>query len=192
MCSRAPAVKTKISQMILPESPGGSGAPVGFINPGSLVDPASPQRLGLSRQRTTHGPAQESKTTSQKGGPVTDWKVWPKKNNAHSLTTSAHLSDRSTRFGLQPHPDGLSDRKAWPKTLLPTPTPRLRPGFAETLLTALLQLVQPEPTRAIRPGTSARKRPGDKRRKQVRAHKSNHDTRDHTLYTCTNNTLQPP
>ena len=36
--SRAPAVKTKIPQTILPESPRGSGAPVGFINPGSLTD----------------------------------------------------------------------------------------------------------------------------------------------------------
>ena len=36
--SRAPAGKTKILHTILPESPGGSGAPVGFINPGSLMD----------------------------------------------------------------------------------------------------------------------------------------------------------
>ena len=36
--SHAPVVKTKIPQMILPESPGGSGAPVGFINPGTLMD----------------------------------------------------------------------------------------------------------------------------------------------------------
>ena len=36
--SRRPAVKTKIPQMILPESPRGSGAPVGFINLGSLMD----------------------------------------------------------------------------------------------------------------------------------------------------------
>ena len=32
----------------------------------------------------------------------------------------------------------------------------------------------------------------DKWRKQARARKSNHDTRDHTLYTCRNSTLQPP
>ena len=127
--------------------------------------PASPQRLGPSRQRTTHGLAQGSRTTGRKGGPVTDRKVWSKRNNARSLTTSAHLSDRSARFGLQPPPDGLSDRKAWPKILLPTPTPRLRPGFAETLLAALLRPAQPEPTRAIRPGTPAQKEPEGVRRK---------------------------
>ena len=38
MRSRAPAIKAKIPQTILPESPGGSEAPVGFINPESLVD----------------------------------------------------------------------------------------------------------------------------------------------------------
>ena len=38
MRSRAPIGKTKILQTILPELSRGSGAPVGFINPGSLVD----------------------------------------------------------------------------------------------------------------------------------------------------------
>ena len=36
--SHAPAIKTKIPQTILPETLGGSGAPVGFINPRSLAD----------------------------------------------------------------------------------------------------------------------------------------------------------
>ena len=49
------------------------------------------------------------------------------RTNARSTTSSAHLSDRSARLGHRPPPGGLSDRKAWPKTLLPTPTPRLRP-----------------------------------------------------------------
>ena len=52
----------------------------------------------------------------------------PERTSARSSASSAHLSDRSTRFRHQPPPGGLSDRKAWPKTLLPTPTPRLRPG----------------------------------------------------------------
>ena len=52
----------------------------------------------------------------------------PKRTSARSSTSSAHLSDRSTRFGHQPPPIGLSDRKAWPKMLLPPPTPRLRLG----------------------------------------------------------------
>ena len=49
------------------------------------------------------------------------------RTNARSTTSSAHLSDRSTRLGRRSPPGGLPDRKAWPKTLLPTPTPRLRP-----------------------------------------------------------------
>ena len=52
----------------------------------------------------------------------------PKGTNTCSLTSSAHLSDQSTRFERQPPPGGLSDRKTWPKMLLPTSTPRLRPG----------------------------------------------------------------
>ena len=36
--SCAPAVKTKIPQTILPKLLGGLGAPVGFINSGSLMD----------------------------------------------------------------------------------------------------------------------------------------------------------
>ena len=160
--------------------------------PGVPRGPASTPRLGPSRQHITRGPAQGSRTTGRKGGPVTDRKVWPKRNSARSSTTSAHVPDQSARFGLQPPPDGLSDRKVWPKVLLSTPTPRLRPGFTETLLTALLRLVRPEPTGAIRPGTPTRKGPWDKRRKQAKTHKSNHGTRDHTLYACRNSTLQPP
>ena len=49
------------------------------------------------------------------------------RTNACSTTSSAHLSDRSARLGRRPPSGGLSDRKAWPKTLLPTLTPRLRP-----------------------------------------------------------------
>ena len=60
--SRAPTVKTKILQTILPESPRGSGAPVGFINPGSLGDrlpnKGSAQRTNVARKRANHGPAQ--------------------------------------------------------------------------------------------------------------------------------------
>ena len=49
------------------------------------------------------------------------------RTNARSTTSSAHLSDRSARLGRRPPPGELSDRKAWPKTLLPTPIPCLRP-----------------------------------------------------------------
>ena len=57
----------------------------------------------------------KSLKTGQKGGPVTDQKVGPKRNSARSSTTSAHLFDQSARFGLQPPSDDLSDQKAWPK-----------------------------------------------------------------------------
>ena len=40
------------------------------------------------------------KTIGQRGGPATDRKARPKKSNVLSLATSAHLSDRSARFGL--------------------------------------------------------------------------------------------
>ena len=100
MHSRALAIKAKIPEMILPESPEGSGAPVGFINLGSLTDRLPNKRLGPSRQHATHEPAQESKTIGRKGGPVTDRKVCPKRNSARSSTTLAHFSDRSARFGL--------------------------------------------------------------------------------------------
>ena len=51
----SPTVKTKIPQTILSESPGGSGAPVGFINLGSLMDRLS--NKGSAQQtmlRATH------------------------------------------------------------------------------------------------------------------------------------------
>ena len=48
--SRAPTVKTKIPQTIIPKSPWGLGASIGFINPGSLVDLLSSKSLA---QQTT-------------------------------------------------------------------------------------------------------------------------------------------
>ena len=51
----------------------------------------------------------------------------PKRTSTRSSISSAHLSDRSTRFRHQPSSSSLSNRKACPKTLLPTLTPRLRP-----------------------------------------------------------------
>ena len=149
-------------------------------------------RLGPSRQHATHGPAQESKNNRPEGRsshrpeglaeeehrPLVDY-FGPPLRPERSLRTPA-ASGRLLR----------SEDLA--QALLPTLTPRLQLECAETLLTALLRLARPEPTGTIRPGTPARKESGDERRKQARAHKSNHDTRDHTLYTCRNSTLQPP
>ena len=97
--------------------------------PGVPRGPASTPGLGLRKQHVAHGMAQKPKNTmGWKDILVLDQKVYPKEQNARSSTSSAHLSDRSTRFGQQPPPGGLFDRKAWPKTMPPTPTPRFRPG----------------------------------------------------------------
>ena len=93
-----------------------SSCVVGFINPGSL-------RTGFR----TKARSKSLNTTGQRNGPATNWKVGPKKSNTRSSATSAHLSDRSSRFGLQPPPDGLSDRKACPE-----PYFRLRPHVSPT------------------------------------------------------------
>ena len=105
----------------------------------------------------------------------------PKRTSSHSSASSARLSDRSTRFRHQPSPSGLSNRKAWPKTRLPTPTPR--PGLVGTLLTALLRPAHSDPTGAIRPG--APRSEGTRRRAEkgkAWLTRQNHCTRDHTLY----------
>ena len=66
----------------------------------------------------------------QKGNPITDRKVWPRRSGAR-FPTPAHLSNWSAHFGLQPasgrplRPEGLA------KAILPTPTPRLRPEYAK-------------------------------------------------------------
>ena len=61
-CARAhPSTKQKIPQTILSESPGGSGAPVGFINPGSLAGWPHKKGSAQADKRTTHGPAQVPK-----------------------------------------------------------------------------------------------------------------------------------
>ena len=105
----------------------------------------------------------------------------PKRTSARSSTSSAHLSDRSTRFRHQPSPSSLSNRKAWPKTLLPTPTPW--PGLVGTLLTALLRPAHSEPTGAIRPGAPHSEGTGRHAEKgKARLTSQNHYTRDHTLH----------
>ena len=73
----------------------------------------------------------------QKGNPITDQKVWPRRNGTR-LPTPAHLSDWSARYGLQPasgrplRPEGLA------KALLLTLTRVSDRGCAKPLLTALL------------------------------------------------------
>ena len=55
-CAHPPS-RQKTPQTILPKSPGGLGAPVGFINPGSLADGLPKQWFGPNRPREAHGPA---------------------------------------------------------------------------------------------------------------------------------------
>ena len=99
---------------------------VGFINPGSLGDRLPYQGSAQADSTQLMGRPKSLKQQAEKGGPVTDRKVWPKRNSPRSSTTLAHRSDRSARFGLQQPRDGLSDRKAWPKHYF-----RLRPRVSD-------------------------------------------------------------
>ena len=72
---------------------------VGFINPGSLAD-RLPRKGSAQADITQLMGRPKSLTTGQKGDPITDRKVWPRRSSAR-LSTPAHLSDRSARFGLQ-------------------------------------------------------------------------------------------
>jgi len=80
----------------------------------------------------------------------------PKRTNACSTTSSAHLSDWSTRFGHQPPPGGLRSEGLAQNTASYS-DPASPTG---SLLTALLRLARPVPTRALRPGIPTRKGPG--------------------------------
>ena len=100
MRSRAPAIKTKIPQMILPESSGCSGAPVGFINPGSLADrlpnkgSAQANNVQLmGRPKYLNDRPEGRSNLRPEGLAEEEW---------HPLPTLARLSDRSAHFGLQP------------------------------------------------------------------------------------------
>ena len=121
---------------------------VRFINLGSLGDRLprqgsaqtdSTQLMGRPKglEQQVERAVQSPTGRSGRGGTTPACRLLRPTSPTGALT-SAHLSDQSTRFGLQPPPDSLSDRKAWPKVLLSTPTPTLRPEFTETLLTALL------------------------------------------------------
>ena len=116
---------------------------------------ASQQRLSPSRQRVTYGPTQVSEQQARRAiqSPA-------ERSGRGGATPVFRLQPTSLTRGLMsvssPPPDSLSDQKARPKTLLPTPTPRLRPGYAKTLLAALLRLAQPELAGTSRPGTPAR------------------------------------
>ena len=153
--------------------------------------PASPQRLGPSRQRTTHGPAQESKTTGQTGGPVTDGRsgrggtapacrLWPTSPTGALTLVSSRLRTVSLRSkGLTKH------------------YLRLRPHVSNRGMQRPCSLLFFDWRNQSRLGPTDRGRPpgkdqGTNEEEQGEAHKSNHDTRDRTLYTYRNSTLQLP
>ena len=87
-----------------------------------------------------------------------------KRTSARSSTSPAHLSDRNIRFGHQPPPGGLSDQKGLVQNAASYFDPASPTGDpVGSLLTTLLRLARLGPTRAIRPGTPARKGPGANR-----------------------------
>jgi len=158
--------------------------------PGVPRGPATPQRLGPSRQCATHGPAQESKhqvrrTIQSPTGRSGRGGTAPAFPTPATSPTGAPVSVTS------PPPDDLSDRKAWQSTTSDSDSDPTSPTGTHKN-PALLRLGQPELTGTNRQGTPTQKGPRNERRKQGKAHKSNHDTRDHTLYTYRNSTLQPP
>ena len=146
---------------------------VGFINPGSLIDRLPSERLGpadnFANKRATLGSAQVPKQQARRairspterpgrGGTASASDSGPPLRLERSLLTPARLRTTS--------PTG------WPgQTPLPTPTRFSDRECAEHLHTAPLRLPQSEPTRTNRPGMPARKRPGNGRRKQGKAHK---------------------
>ena len=161
MRSRAPGSKTKIPRTIQLKSPKGSGAPVGFINPGSLMDQLP--NKGSAQQTTLR--ATRNSWASPKDlndRPEGQSNLQPKdlvEEERHSFLTPARLSDRkknNARFRLQPasgrplRPEGLA------KTSFPTPTRFSDRECVEPLLTAPLRLAQTELTGTNRLGTPAR------------------------------------
>ena len=128
MHSRAPAVKTKNPLDDSARIARGLGGSCRVHKPGVPRGLASTPRLGPSRQHVTHGPAQESKNNRPEGRSNHRPEGLAEEEQRPLVGYFGPPLQPERSLRLQPPPDGLSDRKAWPKTLLPTPTPRLRPG----------------------------------------------------------------
>ena len=158
------------------------GAPVGFINPGSLADRLpckvlaqadNTQLLGRPKYQNDRP---ERRSNHRPEGSVEEERHLLSDFGPPLQPECSLRSQVTTRCPLQP--EGLTEAP------LPTLTLRLQPGYAKTLIAALLRLAELEPTRTNRSGTPAQKGSDNGWRKQGKVHKSNHDTRDHTLYTC--------
>ena len=160
--------------------------------PGVPRGPASTPRLGPSKQHATHGPAQVPEC--QAGGVI---QSLIGRSGREGTTPVCRLQPASPTGALDPvtspPPDGLFDRKAWPKTPLLTSTSHSPTGDTPSPCSPLFSNWRDQ----SQLGSIDRGRPLGMDQETCRemrgeAHKSNHDTRDHTLYTCRNNTLQLP
>ena len=120
--------------------------------------------------------------TGQKGDPITDRKVWPRRNGTRFLLWPTS-SIGALASVSNPPPDGLFDRKAWPKTPLSTLTPHSLTEDTPSPCSLLLSNWRDQ----SRLGSIDRGRPFVRdqetgREKQGEVHNSNHGTRDHTLH----------
>ena len=109
---------------------------VGFINPGSLADrlsnegPAQADNAHLMDRPEYLNDRTEGQSSLQPTGLTEE--------EQHPLSAPAHLSDRSTSFGLQPASGRPLRPESLAKTPLPTPIRVSDRGYVEPLLTTLL------------------------------------------------------
>ena len=159
--------------------------------PGVPRGPASTPGLGPRRQHVAHGPAQESKRNRPEGRsghrpeglseeqhPLVNY-FGPPLRPERSLQTPA-ASGRPLRS------EGLAQRSTFGFDPA-SPTEGHRNPAHRSSPTGATKADWGHPT-----GDARSEGARDERRKQARARKPNHDTRDHTLYAFTNSTLQPP
>ena len=154
------------------------------LRPGGLAEeeqrPLSDSGPPLRPERSLRSLAR-LRTTSATGRP------------GHSSASGSDPRLRPERsLQLQPPTDSLSDRKAQPKHYF-----RLRPHVSNQGTQNPCSLLFSDWRNQSRLGPTDRGRPpvkdqGTNGERQGKEHKSNHGTRDCTLYTCRNNTLQPP
>ena len=190
MLSRAPAGKTKNPPDDSAQNTWGLGGSCRVHKPGVPRGPASTPGLGPRKQHVVHGPAQKSKT--QRAGqdsPVTDRKDYPKEQALARQILRPASPTRALASGTSRLRAVSPIERPSPKHCFLLRARVSDRGSIGSLLAALLRLARLRPTGAIRPGRQLGRNQG---RTEKAAHKSNHDTRDHTLYACGNSAPQPP
>ena len=159
--------------------------------PGSLTNQPPNKGSAQTDKHTTYGPAQVPKSHAK-------WTIEsPTERPGQGRTAPAFRFRHTSSTGAlasvsSPPSDGLSYRKAWPKHYLrlrPTSLTGDVPNPCSWLFSDWHDQSRLGPTDRERPLGRDQETYGEK---QGNAHKSNHNTRDRTLYTCKNNTLQPP